>query len=147
MPSALPLATHLHDAVLGTGDCALDEQQVPLGVDVVHREAELRDALAAHAAGHLDALADAGRCCGRADRARLADVVRAVRARAGAEVVALDRSLEALADADPRHFHGIARLKDLDRAGLALDGAVDGTAELDEPAMRADAELLQVAEL
>src|SRR3954451_2430945 len=125
MPSALPLATHLHDAVLGTGDCALDEQQVPLGVDVVHRQAELRDALAAHAAGHLDALADAGRCCRRADRARLADVVRAVRARAGAEVVALDRSLEALADPTAGDLDLVARLEDPAGDGLALGGTVD----------------------
>src|SRR3954468_3298501 len=147
MPSALPLATHLHDAVLGTGDCALDEQQVPLGVDVVHGQAELRHTLAAHAAGHLDALADARRCCRRADRARLADVVRAVRARAGAEVVALDRSLEALADADARDLDLVARGEDLDRHRLALDGTVDAAAELDELAVRSDLELREVAEL
>ena len=59
---------------------------------------DLRDALAAHAAGHLHALEDARRRRRRADRARLADVVRAVRLRAAAEVVALDRAGEALAD-------------------------------------------------
>ena len=59
-------------------------------------------ALAAHPAGHLHALEDARRRRRRADRARLADVVRAVRHRAAREVVALDRALEALADARSR---------------------------------------------
>ena len=36
---------------------------------------------------------------------------------------------------------------DLDRDRLALDGAVDAAAELDERAVRADAEALQVPEL
>ena len=45
--------------------------------------------------------------------------------RAAAEVVALDRALEALADADPRDLHLVARLEDLDRDALALDGAVE----------------------
>src|SRR4051812_32211962 len=147
MLSALPLATHLHDAVLRTGDRALDEQQVPLGVDVVHGQAELRDALAAHASGHLDALADARRCGRRADRARLADVVRAVRARPGAEVVALDRSLETLADADAGDLDLVAGREDLDRHRLALDRAVDAAAELHELAVRADLELREMAEL
>src|SRR3954454_22470667 len=147
MPSPLPLATHLHDAVLRAGDRALDEQQVPLGVDVVHRQSELRDALAAHAAGHLDALANAGWCGRRADRARLADVVRAVRARAGAGVVALDRSLEPLADADAGDLDLVAGREDLDRHRLALDRAVDAAAELHELAVRADLELREVAEL
>src|SRR4051794_620923 len=147
MPLGLPLAAHLHDAVLGTGNCALDEQQVPLGVDVVHRQTELRDALAAHPAGHLDALANARRRGRRADRAGLADVVRAVRARAGAEIVALDRSLEALADADAGDLDLVARLEDLDRHGLALHGAVDAAAELDELPVGADLELREVAEL
>src|SRR6476646_1459124 len=147
MPWVLPLAAHLHDSVLGAGDCALDQQQVPLGVDVVHRQAELRDTLAAHAAGHLDALADARRCRGRADRAGLADVVRAVRARAGAEVVALDGALEALADADAGDLDLVARLEDLDGDRLAFARAVDATAELDELAVRADLELRQMAEL
>src|SRR5207237_762895 len=94
-----PLRAHLHEAVLRAGDCALDEQQVVLDVDVVDGETELRDALAAHPARHLDALEDARRRRRSADRARLADVVRAVGPRAGAEVMTLDRALEALADA------------------------------------------------
>src|SRR5439155_14902680 len=133
-----PSAAHLHEAVLGARDRALDQQEVPLDVDVVHDQAELGDALAAHAAGHLDALEDARRRCRRADRARLADVVRAVRPGAGAEVVALDRALEALADADAGDLDLVARREDLDGDRLADDAAVDRSAELDEPAVRLD---------
>src|SRR5207245_6601794 len=118
-----------------------------LGVDVVHGQAELGDALAAHPAGHLDALEDARWRRRRADRAGLADVVRAVRARAGAEVVALDRALEALADPDPSDLDLGARAEDLNRYGLAFDGAVDRASELDEPPVRADLVLREMAEL
>ena len=86
----------------GTGDGALDEQQVLLRVDLVDEQADLGDALAAQAAGHLHALEDARRRRRRADRARLADVVRAVRLRAAVELVPLDRAGEALADPDAR---------------------------------------------
>src|SRR5262249_45013369 len=115
--------------------------------DVVHRQPELGDALAAHPARHLDPLAHArrGRRC--ADRSGLADVVRAVRPRAGAEVVALDRSLEALADAAAGDLDLVARLEDRDSDGLALNGAVDAPAELHELAVGADLELREVAEL
>src|SRR5581483_6162862 len=81
------------------------------------------------------------------DRAGGAHVVRAVRPRPAREVVALDRALEALADADARHLDRVTRLEDLDRDGLALDAAVERTAELDELPVRADAEPLQVTEL
>ena len=76
-------AAHLDEAVLRARDGALDEQQVLLGVDRVHRQPELGDALAAHPAGHLDALEDArrasprrrpsrerGRCASRATAGR-----------------------------------------------------------------------------
>src|SRR5581483_2401595 len=145
--SAQPLSTHLDEPVLRAGDRALHEQQVLVGVDVEHGEAELRDALAAHAAGHLDALEDARRCCGGTDRARLADVVRAVRARAGAEVVPLDRALKALADADARDLDLVAGLERRHRDRLAFDRAVNAAAELDEPSVRADAELREMTEL
>ena len=61
--------------------------------------------------------------------------------------MALDRALEALADPDAGDLDLVAGLEDLDGDRLALDGAVDAAAELDELAVRADAELLQVAEL
>ena len=53
--------------------------------------------------------------------------------------MALDRALEALADPDARDLDLVARLEDLDGHRLALDGAVDAAAELDELAVRADA--------
>ena len=65
------------------------------------------------------ALEDARRSGRGADRARLADVVRAVRDRAAVEVVALDRAGEALADPDPGDLDRVARLEDLDGDGLA----------------------------
>ena len=68
-------------------------------------------------------------------------------ARAAREVVALDRALEALADPDPGDLDLVAGLEDLDGDGLALDGTVDAAAKLDEPAVRADAGLREVAEL
>src|SRR5581483_11779246 len=112
------------------------EQQVPLGVDRVHGEPGLRDALAAHPAGHAHALEDARRRRRRTDRARLADVVRAVRDGAAAEVVPLDRALEALADPDARHLHLVARREDLDGDVLALHRVREVAAELDEMAVR-----------
>ena len=118
------LLSDLDEAVLRAGYGALDQQQVPLGVDRVHRQADLRHALAAHAAGHLHALEDARRSRRRADRARLADVVRAVD-RAAVEVVPLDRPGEALADRDPRDLDLLAGLEGLDRDRLADRGARD----------------------
>src|SRR5436190_6781201 len=83
------LLAHFDQAVFRTGYRALDEQQVLLRVDRVDGQAYLRDALAAQPAGHLDPFEDPRRRGGRAHRARLADVVRAVRRRAAREVVAL----------------------------------------------------------
>src|SRR3954471_21828074 len=91
------IRAHLHRAVLGPGNGAPDQQQVAVEQDLDDLEPFLGDALAAHATRALDALEHArGRGRG-ADRARRAHVVRAVRDRAAAEVVTLDRALEALA--------------------------------------------------
>src|SRR5262249_7592928 len=130
-PSADVLA-NLDQAVLRPGHSAFDEQEVPLRVDGVDGETDLRGTLPAHAAGHLDALEDTRRGRGGADRARLADVVRAVRDGAAAEVVPLDRALEALADSGARDLHLVARLEDLDRHVLTLDRLGEMPAELDE---------------
>src|ERR1041385_8969572 len=72
-----PVLPDLEHPALGAGYGALHEQQIALRVDRVDDEADLRAALPAHAPGHLDALEDARRRGRRADRARLADVVRA----------------------------------------------------------------------
>src|SRR4051794_7525144 len=91
------LLSDLEQPALRPGHGALDEKQVALGVDGVDDEADLRAPLAAHAAGHLDALEDARRRSRRADGAGLADVVRAVADGTAVEVVPFDRPLEALA--------------------------------------------------
>src|SRR5581483_7738350 len=138
----------LDDAVLRARDGALDEQEVPLRVDRVHRQTGLRDALAAHAARHADALEHARRRRGRADRARLADVVRAVRDRAAAEPVPLDRALEAFADRRAGNLDRVAGLEDLHGHVLALHRVGEVAAELDQVAVRtAHAVLREVAAL
>src|SRR5829696_40765 len=68
----------LDKAVPGARHRALDQEEIPLRIDFVHLETDLRDALAAQAAGHLLAFEDARRRCRGANRARLAHVVRAV---------------------------------------------------------------------
>src|SRR6185437_6160208 len=64
-----------------------------------------------------------------------------------AEVVALDRALEALADADPGDLDRVTRLERLDGHRLAFHRAVQPAAELDQLAVRRDAVLGQMAEL
>src|SRR4051812_2523223 len=54
------LLTNLDDAVLRAGDRALEEQEVLVRLDGVDGEPDLRDALAAHAAGHANALEHPG---------------------------------------------------------------------------------------
>src|ERR671930_654144 len=92
-----PIAAHLHDAAWRPRHRPAHEQEVVLGDDLDDLEAALGHAAAAHAARPADALEHARRRGRRADRAGLADVVRAVALGAGGEVVALDRALEALA--------------------------------------------------
>src|SRR5437763_6790480 len=144
--AATLLLANLDDAVLRPRNRALHEQEVPLCVDAAHREADLRDVLAAEAARHLLALEDARRRRRSADRARLADVVRSVARRPAVESVALDRAREPLADPDARDLHALARLEGLDRHGLA-DRELGRPAELDEVPVRRGLALAQVAEL
>src|SRR5262249_22727095 len=103
--------------------------------------------LVAHLAGAADAFEDArGRRRG-ADRARGADVVRAVRGGPAAEVVALDRALEALALGDARDLDAGAGLERVDGCVLAERQLADLAAELDERAHRRRVRLREVAEL
>src|SRR3954468_10961440 len=130
-----PVLSDLDNPVARTRHGALDQEQVPLRVDVVDGQPDLGDPLSAHPAGHPDALADA---CGRrrrADRPRRADVVRAVRLRAAREVVALDGAREALADPDPGDLDPLAGLEGLDGDGLAGSQRARA-AELDQAAVR-----------
>src|SRR3954452_7553430 len=79
---ALGIGTHLHGVSLGTGDGAADHHQIAIGHQLDDRQALLRHALAAHAAGAADALEHARGRGGGTDRARGALVVRAVGLRA-----------------------------------------------------------------
>src|SRR5262249_41813524 len=153
------IAAHLHGGVLAAGDRAADEKQMPLGIDLDDVRAPLRDAPGAHLAGHAHALENPCRVCARSDGARSADVVRAVGLGAAPEVMALDRSLEALADRHGGDLDPLARLEardgdvvtDLRRlclsplaplllALLAARGTADlRVAEFDEGAHRAGA--------
>src|SRR5436309_9151388 len=94
---ASAIAAHLHHAVARAGHRAAHEHQVLAGVERDDLEALLGDARVAHLAGAANALDDPRRGGRRADRARGAHVVGAVRLGAALEVVALDRPLEALA--------------------------------------------------
>src|SRR4249919_1523882 len=125
----------LDDPVLGARHRALDQEQVPLRVDLVHGQPYLRDSLTAQAPGHLLTLQDPRRRRRGADRAGLADVVRPVRLRPAVEPVALDRARKALADPDPGDLHALAGLEGLDGHGLALD-ELARAAELDELRVR-----------
>src|SRR5439155_9154370 len=84
------IGPYLDDAALRAGDRAAQQQQVAVGDDVDDLEPALRDAGVAHVAGAADALEDARRGGRRTDRARRADVVRAVRDRAPGEAGARD---------------------------------------------------------
>ena len=112
----------------------------------MHRQPDLGGAFAAHATGHLHSFEHARGISRGADRAGLADVVRAVRLGAAGEVVALDRALEALADADPCDLDLVAGLEDLDRDGVA-GGELAGAAELDQVPVCGGTRPAEVAEL
>src|SRR6201989_2789295 len=144
---ALAIGAHLHHAVARPGDRAADHQQVLVHVDAHDLEAALRDALVAHLAGAADALEHPRRVGGGADRARRADVGRAVAHGAAGEVVALDRALEALALRGPGDLDLVARLERVGLDGLADDELAGVVAELDDVLHRRRVGLAQVAEL
>src|SRR4051794_15415401 len=116
---ALGIGADLHCPALGARHGAAQQEQVLVGDHVDDGEALLGHALVAHLARAADSLEHAGRGGGRADRARGAHVVRAVGDGAAAEVVALDRALEALALRGAGDLHGGALLERLDGDGVA----------------------------
>src|SRR5437764_14963211 len=143
----LAIGPHLHHGVARAGDGAPDEQQVLALADVDDGQAALGDALGAHLARAADALEHArGRGRG-ADRAGRAHVVRAVALGAAAEVVALDRALEALALADAGDLDLLAGLERRGGHRLADGQLARLVAELDEVLHRRRVRLAQVAEL
>src|SRR3954447_8557035 len=143
----LAIGPHLHHAVARPGDRAAHEQQVVALADVDDGQPALGHALGAHVARAADALEHArGRRRG-ADRAGGAHVVRAVALGAAAEVVALDRALEALALADAGDLDLGARLEGRGGHGVADLQLAGLVAELDEVLHRRRVGLAQVAEL
>src|SRR3954465_2705026 len=129
---ALAIGPHLHHAVARAGDRAADQQQVLAGAHVDDGQPALRHALRAHLSRAADALEHARRRRRCADRARRADVVRAVADRAAGEVVALDRALEALALAGSRDLDLRAGLEGFDGARVAPLQLARLVTELDE---------------
>src|SRR3954451_24425698 len=143
----LAIGPHLHHAVARPGDRAAHEQQVVALADVDDGQPALGHALGAHVPRAADALEHArGRRRG-ADRAGGAHVGRAVALGAAAEVVALDRALEALALGLARDLDGLADLEGLDGHGVAHRELADLVAELLDRAQRRGVRLLEVAEL
>ena len=132
----------------GPGTEPRTNSRFSLGAHLDDLEAALGDALVAHLAGAADALEDArGRRRG-ADRARGADVVRAVAGGAAAEAVALDRALEALALGDAGDLDALAGLEHATRRRSRRRARpVALAAELDEVAQRRRVGLREVAEL
>src|SRR5436190_2586734 len=144
---ALGIGAHLHHAVAWSGDRAADEHEVLCGIEPDDRQALVGHTLVAHLAGAADALHHA---CGPgrgADRSRGAHVVRAVGLGAAAEVVALDRALEALALGGARDLDLLADLECLDGDRLADRQLAGVVAELLDLAVRARVGLLEVSEL
>src|SRR5205814_5684524 len=124
-----------------------DEQQVLAGAHVDHGQPALGHALGAHVARAADALEHPRGSGARADRARRADVVRAVARGAAAELVALDRALEALALADAGDLDLLAGLERRGGHRLADGQLARLVAELGEVLHRRRVGLAQVAEL
>src|SRR5262245_1572005 len=97
----------LDDAVLWPRHGTFHEEEIPLGMDLVDDQANLRNPLTAQAARHAHPFEDTRGRGRSAHRARLAHVVRAVRFWAAVKAVALDRACKPLADRDPRHLHRV----------------------------------------
>lgn len=136
----------LDEAVLAAGDSALDEHEVLLSVDANELEVADGDALVAHVAVHVQALADAGGIGALTDGTRLALVAAAVGHGAAGEVPALDGALEALALGGAGDVDGldVGEISDGDDvAALVLLAVLD--ANLAEEAHRLDAGLGEVA--
>src|ERR1043165_1650867 len=115
MAAAPSLLGDGHDAVLRAGNRAPHEEQVALGVDADHPEAELGVAPGAHVARHPLALDDPRRIGARADRARLPVPGVAVGGRPAAGAVAVHDALEALSLGAAGHLDQLTRREDLHR--------------------------------
>src|SRR5438445_5099220 len=112
---------HDHVAAARAGHRALDEQELPPGIDADDLQTQDRAAHVAEVAGHALAGKHARRALVLAGRAGLVMRDRvAVAGAVGREMVALDHAGETLADRDALYVHLLADLEDLD-ADLAAD--------------------------
>src|SRR6266446_4721337 len=112
---------HDHVAPARTGHRALDEQELPLGIDADDLQIQNRAAHVAEVAGHALAGKYACRALVLAGRAGLVMRDRvAVGGAVGREMVTLDHAGKTLADGDALHVHLLPDLEDLD-ADLAAD--------------------------
>src|SRR4051794_2392026 len=144
---ALGIGTDLHGAALRPRHGAAQQEQVLVGDDIDHGEALLGHALVTHLARAPDALEAPRRRGRRADRARGAHVVRAVGDRAAAEVVPLDRALEALSLGGAGDLDRLALLEGLDGDGVSHLKLAGLVAELLDVAESRSVGLLEVAQL
>src|SRR5260370_18958973 len=88
MAARAPLLAHREQTVHRAGDGAAQKQQIPLGIDPNHPEAELGEAAGAHMTRHPRALDDARRIRPPGDRAGLAMAGGAVGLRTAAKAMA-----------------------------------------------------------
>src|SRR5215210_3275335 len=144
---ALAIAAHLHGGAGRPRHRAPNQQQVFLGDHPGDAQTALGDPPAPHPARPPQALEHPGGGGRGADRARRADVMGPVRHGPAAEVVALDRPLEALALGDARHLDLLAGLEGLDGHGVPDRELGCLVAELDQMAHRWRVRLLEVAQL
>src|SRR5947209_3427426 len=145
--ACLGIGTHLHRAALGPGHGAAQQQQVLPGDDLDHGQPALGDPPAAHATRAADAAKDArGRSRG-ADRAWRAHVMRAVRLGTAGKVVALDRALKALALGLARDLDAVADLEGVHGHGLSDQELAGLVAELRQVTVGGGVRLAQVTEL
>src|SRR5256714_5968298 len=118
MAAPASLFAHRDEPVERARHRATHEQQVALGIDPHHTEAELREAPGPHVPGHPLALDDARRVGARSDGPGLAVPGVAVSLGAAAEVMAVDHALEAAARGDAGDLHAVALREDRHRHAL-----------------------------
>src|SRR3954451_15074219 len=113
MATGPSLLGHGDDAVLGSGNGAADEQEVPLRVYAHHPKPDLSVTLGAHVARHPLPLDHSRRIGAGADRARLAVTSVAVSRRAAAESVTMHHALEPASLGRAGDLHQLARGEDV----------------------------------
>src|SRR3989440_2993670 len=119
MAAPASLFAHRDEPVERARHRATHEQQVALGIDPHHTEAELRKAPGPHVPGHPLSFDDSRRVGSRSDRPGLAVPRVAVGLGAAAEVMAVHHALEAAALGDAGDLHAVALREDRHRHVLA----------------------------